>query len=67
MTLMSSRSVGCLLIMGAASGKVASMSAFDVDLCVVEMVDHCPRCVASSDIALMAGCGGGQPYCLDYL
>ena len=66
MTRMSSRSIGCPLILGAALGKAASMSAFDVDLCVVDMVDHCCRCVAGSDIASMARCGGDQPCCIDY-
>ena len=63
---MSSRSVGCPLILGAASGKAASMSAFDVDLCVVDMVDHCRRCEAGSDMASMLPRGGGdRPCCLD--
>ena len=59
MTRMSSRSDSCPLILGAALGNAASMLAFDVDWCVVDMVDHCLRCVAGSDIALMARCGGG--------
>ena len=67
MTRMSSRSVGCPLIFGAASGKAAIMSALDVDLCVVDMVDHRRCWIAGSDVVSMArGGGGGRPCFLNY-
>lgn len=53
MTRMSSRSVGCPLILGAASGKAAIMSAFDVDrIACDDMVDRCRGCETGSDVGV---------------
>jgi hypothetical protein len=43
------------------------MSALDVDLCVVDMVDHRRCWIAGSDVVSMArGGGGGRPCFLNY-
>ena len=53
MTWMRSRSVGRRLILGAASGKAANMSAFDIDLMAwLDMVDRCRCCDVGSDVGV---------------